>query len=86
MCDAADGWLNASGLRFVNEPARHKLLDLMGDLALLPGHALPRCHVVAFCAGHRLHVELGRAIEREVGRSRDDASERAERGVQVRVA
>ena len=71
VCDATDGWLNGSGLRFVNEPARHKLLDLIGDLALLPGHALPSCHVVAYCAGHRLHVELGRAIERELGTSRD---------------
>lgn len=34
----------------------------MGDLALLPGHALPTCHVVAFKAGHKLHVALGKAI------------------------
>ena len=62
VCDAATGWLNPSGTRYANEPARHKLLDLMGDLALLPGHALPCCHVVAFKAGHRIHVALGRAL------------------------
>lgn len=63
VCDAMRGWLNPSGVRYDNEPARHKLLDLMGDLALLPGHALPRCHVVAFKAGHALHVALGRAMQ-----------------------
>ena len=62
VCDAREGWLNPTPLRFANEPARHKLLDLMGDLALLPGHTLPRCHVVAFRAGHKLHVALGKAM------------------------
>jgi UDP-3-O-[3-hydroxymyristoyl] N-acetylglucosamine deacetylase len=42
--------------RFANEPARHKCLDLLGDLALL-GRPL-RARVVAVKAGHRLHVEL----------------------------
>ena len=47
--------------RFPDEPARHKILDLIGDLALLgrPLHA----HIIAFAAGHALHVELVRAIE-----------------------
>ena len=69
VCDA-DRWLNeppegaGSPLRFPNEPARHKLLDLIGDLSLLGG-GLPRAHVVAFRAGHRLHVELARAIEEQ---------------------
>jgi len=31
----ADGILNKSGLKFSNEPARHKILDLIGDLALV---------------------------------------------------
>lgn len=60
MCDASR-WLNGP-LRFANEPARHKLLDLLGDLALLGG-GLPRAHVVAFRASHRLHVRLAQAIE-----------------------
>lgn len=47
--------------RFPDEPARHKVLDLIGDLALL-GRPL-QAHVIAFAAGHSLHVELVRAIE-----------------------
>jgi UDP-3-O-[3-hydroxymyristoyl] N-acetylglucosamine deacetylase len=64
VCDKAR-WLNDSSPRFINEPARHKLLDLMGDLSLIDG-ALPRANVVTFKAGHRLHVALARAIV-EVG-------------------
>lgn len=46
--------------RFGNEPARHKILDILGDLALL-GHDL--CgHVVAYRSGHPLNVELVQAL------------------------
>jgi len=47
-------------LRFEDECVRHKILDAVGDLALI-GHALVG-HVVAHRAGHALHTELGRAI------------------------
>ena len=51
-------------LRFSNEPARHKLLDLIGDLALF-GHDL--CgHVVAYRSGHQLNAELVRALTHEM--------------------
>ena len=60
VCDA-ERWLNDTPPRFANEPARHKLLDLMGDISLLGG-ALPLAHIVAFRAGHRLHVALAEAI------------------------
>jgi UDP-3-O-[3-hydroxymyristoyl] N-acetylglucosamine deacetylase len=43
-------------LRFANEPARHKCLDIVGDLALL-GQDL-RGHVVAYRSGHPLNVGL----------------------------
>lgn len=43
-------------LRFADEPARHKLLDLIGDLALC-GFDLAG-HVVAYRSGHALNVEL----------------------------
>jgi UDP-3-O-acyl N-acetylglucosamine deacetylase len=47
-------------LRFGNEPARHKVLDILGDLALL-GHDL--CgHVVAYRSGHPLNVALVREL------------------------
>jgi len=54
-----EGWLNPP-LRFANEPARHKLLDLMGDLSLLGG--LPQAHIVAYKASHKLHVALAAAL------------------------
>jgi UDP-3-O-[3-hydroxymyristoyl] N-acetylglucosamine deacetylase len=54
-----DGVVNGS-LRFPDEFVRHKMLDLVGDLALL-GAPL-RAHVIAFKAGHRLHTALVRRI------------------------
>jgi len=58
VCDET-GWLNGP-LRFPNEPARHKLLDLLGDLALVP--RLPRAHYLAFKAGHAEHVRLAKKL------------------------
>lgn len=58
VCDQ-QGWLNPP-LRFDNEPVRHKMLDLIGDLSLL-GH-LPLAHIVAYKASHRLHGELAAAL------------------------
>lgn len=58
VCDRT-GWMNPP-LRFENEPARHKLLDLMGDLSLLG--SLPVAHVIAYKASHGLHVELAQAL------------------------
>lgn len=48
--------------RFSNEPARHKALDLIGDLYLL-GRRL-KGHVVAIKSGHRLNMELVRKLKR----------------------
>jgi UDP-3-O-[3-hydroxymyristoyl] N-acetylglucosamine deacetylase len=51
-----------NALRYANEPARHKVLDIVGDLALL-GDGL--CgHVVAYRSGHPLNVELVRVLRR----------------------
>jgi UDP-3-O-acyl-N-acetylglucosamine deacetylase len=47
-------------LRFGNEPARHKVLDLVGDLSLF-GHDL-RGHVVAYRSGHPHNIALVRAL------------------------
>ncbi|MGD1898206.1 MAG: UDP-3-O-acyl-N-acetylglucosamine deacetylase [Phormidesmis sp.] len=57
---AQDGWLNPP-LRFENEPARHKLLDLVGDLGLLG--SLPTAHYTAYKASHTLHVALAKKID-----------------------
>jgi UDP-3-O-[3-hydroxymyristoyl] N-acetylglucosamine deacetylase len=54
VCDQT-GWINPP-LRFSNEPVRHKLLDLVGDLSLLG--TLPPMHVLAYKASHHLHTQL----------------------------
>jgi UDP-3-O-[3-hydroxymyristoyl] N-acetylglucosamine deacetylase len=54
-----DGVLNES-LRFPDEFVRHKVLDLVGDLALLGADLVG--HVRAERAGHRLHTRLVREI------------------------
>jgi UDP-3-O-acyl N-acetylglucosamine deacetylase len=51
-------------LRWADEPARHKLLDLVGDLALL-GADLSG-HVVAYRSGHPLNVELVRQLHQRL--------------------
>jgi UDP-3-O-acyl N-acetylglucosamine deacetylase len=51
-------------LRFANEPARHKLLDLVGDLSLLGADLCG--HVVACRSGHPLNVELARTLARRL--------------------
>jgi UDP-3-O-[3-hydroxymyristoyl] N-acetylglucosamine deacetylase len=51
-------------LRFANEPARHKILDLLGDLSLF-GHDI-RGHIVAYRSGHPLNVELVRTLTMEL--------------------
>jgi UDP-3-O-[3-hydroxymyristoyl] N-acetylglucosamine deacetylase len=48
--------LNPGGLRFSDEPCRHKALDLIGDLALIGRPLLG--HVIAERAGHAMHVGL----------------------------
>ncbi len=58
VCDE-ERWLNPP-LRFENEPVRHKILDLVGDLSLIG--TIPQAHYVAFKASHRLHVALAKAI------------------------
>jgi UDP-3-O-acyl N-acetylglucosamine deacetylase len=52
-------------LRFANEPARHKVLDLIGDLSLLGADLCG--HVVAYRSGHPLNVELVRLLQRRLG-------------------
>ncbi|MCE9533869.1 MAG: UDP-3-O-acyl-N-acetylglucosamine deacetylase [Planctomycetes bacterium] len=49
-------------LRHANEPARHKMLDIIGDLALT-GLSLAG-HIVAYRSGHPLNVEMAKTISR----------------------
>ncbi len=60
------GYLNKEALRFDNEPARHKLLDLIGDLALLGKRIKGR--VIAMCPGHTANSEVTKKIRKEIKR------------------
>lgn len=58
------GILNNTELRHTNEPARHKLLDLIGDLSLL---GLPiKGKIVATRPGHKTNVEFARCIQQQI--------------------
>src|SRR5215831_4994581 len=57
-----------NGLRYRDEFVRHKILDLIGDLALL-GRPI-QGHVIARNGGHALNFELVQAIQRAVGLER----------------
>ena len=58
VCDG-DRWLNPP-LRFADEPVRHKLLDLIGDLALV---GFPQAQVLVYRGSHGLHTELAAALQ-----------------------
>ncbi|MBW2228824.1 MAG: UDP-3-O-acyl-N-acetylglucosamine deacetylase [Deltaproteobacteria bacterium] len=59
----AEGVVNEEGLRFPDEFVRHKVLDLIGDLALL---GMPLCgHVSVERGGHALHQRLVRRLRLE---------------------
>ncbi|MEO5721094.1 MAG: bifunctional UDP-3-O-[3-hydroxymyristoyl] N-acetylglucosamine deacetylase/3-hydroxyacyl-ACP dehydratase [Chthoniobacterales bacterium] len=58
-----DSVLSKEPLRFADEFVRHKILDIIGDLALL-GQRI-RGHVIAVKPGHGPNAELARALARE---------------------
>ncbi len=51
-------------LRWPDEAVRHKVLDLIGDLALLG--AWPQCEIVAIKSGHELHASLTRTLRTQL--------------------
>lgn len=57
-------------LRWPDEPVRHKVLDMIGDFALLGMY--PQCEVVALKSGHKLHAAVMSELR---------ASEKASKGV-----
>jgi UDP-3-O-[3-hydroxymyristoyl] N-acetylglucosamine deacetylase len=61
-----------NGLRYRDEFVRHKILDLIGDLALL-GRPIAG-HVIARNAGHALNLELVLALQRALGLERRPAA------------
>lgn len=58
------GYLNNKPLAFSNEPARHKLLDVLGDLALI-GRPL-KGRIVATRPGHTINTQLSKKIRQEL--------------------
>ncbi|MGB8965414.1 MAG: UDP-3-O-acyl-N-acetylglucosamine deacetylase [Candidatus Cybelea sp.] len=60
---AADGPIQP--LRWPNEAVRHKVLDLIGDMALLG--AWPHCEFVAIKSGHELHASITRDLRTRLG-------------------
>ena len=58
----SNGILNNNRLRFKNEPARHKLLDMVGDLALVGPRM--RAQVLAARPGHSANIEFARKMRR----------------------
>jgi UDP-3-O-[3-hydroxymyristoyl] N-acetylglucosamine deacetylase/3-hydroxyacyl-[acyl-carrier-protein] dehydratase len=60
----SEGYLNNLELRFPNEPARHKLLDVVGDLALI-GFPI-KSHIIANRPGHSSNVEFAKLIKQYI--------------------
>lgn len=58
------GYLNNRELEFPNEPARHKLLDIIGDMALVGKPIKGR--VIAVRPGHKINNQLARLIRRDI--------------------
>jgi len=58
----SNGVINNRALHFKNEPARHKLLDVMGDLALI-GVPL-KAQILAARPGHASNIEFARKIRK----------------------
>ncbi|MEZ4999329.1 MAG: bifunctional UDP-3-O-[3-hydroxymyristoyl] N-acetylglucosamine deacetylase/3-hydroxyacyl-ACP dehydratase [Bacteroidales bacterium] len=59
-----EGILNNTALRFPNEPARHKLLDLLGDMALVGQHIKGK--IVATRPGHYSNTRLALLVRQEI--------------------
>ena len=59
-------------MRWPNEPVRHKVLDLLGDFALLG--AWPQCEIVAIKSGHKLHCIATTQLRRQMSGKLPSAS------------
>ncbi|MDO5524025.1 MAG: bifunctional UDP-3-O-[3-hydroxymyristoyl] N-acetylglucosamine deacetylase/3-hydroxyacyl-ACP dehydratase [Bacteroidia bacterium] len=58
------GYLNYRKLSFPNEPARHKLLDIIGDMSLIGKPIKGR--LIATRPGHKINNQLARLIRKEI--------------------
>lgn len=64
----SEGYLNNLELRFPNEPARHKLLDVVGDLALI-GYPI-KARIIANRPGHNTNVEFAKKIKQYIKKNK----------------
>ncbi len=63
--DASElGYLNNRQITYPNEPARHKLLDIVGDMALIGKPIKGR--IIATRPGHKINNKLARLIRKEI--------------------
>lgn len=60
------GYINSKPLVYPNEPARHKILDIIGDFALI-GKAI-KGRLIACRPGHKINNQLARMIRKEAKR------------------
>ena len=65
---SGNGYLNNAELRFDNEPARHKLLDVIGDLALV-GYPF-KAHIIASKPGHSTNVLFAKKLKEHIKKIR----------------
>jgi UDP-3-O-[3-hydroxymyristoyl] N-acetylglucosamine deacetylase/3-hydroxyacyl-[acyl-carrier-protein] dehydratase len=63
-----EGILNNIQLHYPNEPARHKLLDVVGDLALV-GYSI-KAHIIASRPGHATNVEFAKKIKQYIKKNK----------------
>jgi UDP-3-O-[3-hydroxymyristoyl] N-acetylglucosamine deacetylase/3-hydroxyacyl-[acyl-carrier-protein] dehydratase len=64
----SEGVLNTVKLHFQNEPARHKLLDVIGDLSLI-GKPI-RGKIVATKPGHTANIEFAKILKKHLSEKR----------------
>jgi len=58
------GYINNKPLVYDNEPARHKLIDVMGDIALIGKPLLGR--IIATRPGHKINTQMSRKIRKDI--------------------
>ena len=58
------GYLNNKQIMYPNEPARHKLLDIIGDMALI-GKPI-RGRIIATRPGHKINNKLARLVRKQI--------------------
>lgn len=65
------GYISNKPVIYPNEPARHKLLDVLGDLALV-GRPI-RGRVLALAPGHKINNDMGKLIRKDIKQNESQA-------------